>query len=154
MVKINFSKHFTLDEVTESNTARELELDNTLPSIYYMNAINVANMILEPIRKHFGKPFSPLSWYRGESLNKAVGGSKNSDHMTASAVDLRIPGVPLMELAEYIKKELDFDQIILELLGSPGWVHVSYRKDGNRRQVLTKVPSGYVSGLKDSKVSA
>ena len=143
MIQINFSKHFTLEEVTRSDKANELEIDNTLPSIYYMNAINVATMLLEPIRLHFGKPFSPLSWYRCESLNKAVGGSTKSDHMTASAVDIRVPKVSLIALAEYIKESLVFDQLILE----PTWVHVSYKKDNNRMQVLTKYAGGYYSGL-------
>jgi len=129
---MKLSQNFTYDEAIASITAKELGIDNTMPSIYYNNAINLANFILEPIRLHFGKAFSPQSWYRCLKLNTAVGGSKTSDHMIGAAADIKLKKISLMALAEYIRDNLQFDQVILE----PTWVHVSYRKGVNRMQVL------------------
>lgn len=135
--------HFTIDEVQNSQKAKELGIDNTMPVVHLGNAVNLARFVLEPIRLHFGKAFTPSSWYRCPMLNKAVKGSATSDHMLGAAADIKIKDVSLMALAEYIRDELDFDQVILE----PTWVHVSYRKDDNRKQVLTNLNGDYVGGL-------
>jgi hypothetical protein len=137
------SNHFTYSNVIASQKAIELNIDNTLPSIYYGNVINLAKFILEPIREHFGRPFSPLSWYRCPALNEAVGGSKTSDHMIGAAADIRLDKVSLMALAEYIRDNLQFDQLIVE----PTWIHVSHKKGNNRMEVLHKIESGYDIGL-------
>lgn len=139
----NFSEHFTLAECEHSDKAEELGIDNTLPSIYYGNAMNLAKYILEPIRLHFGEEFSPLSWYRCPKLNEAVGGAKNSDHMVAGAADIRLQKVSLMALAEYIRDNLLFDQVILEKL----WIHCGFRKDANRKEVLRNEDGKYLIGL-------
>lgn len=148
MGRTNLTPHFTIEEAEYSAKAAELGLDNTLPSIYYGNATNLAMFVLEPIRLHFGKPFSPTSWYRSARLNEAVGGSEKSDHMIAAAADIKVRGVSLIALAEYIRDNLFYDQVILEPQGDGGWVHVSYKKDNNRMQVLTKTPDDYIEGLK------
>lgn len=142
-MKVRISDHFDISEVQHSKYAFEYGLDNVLPSIYYMNAIRLANNILEPIRARYGA-FSPLSWYRSQKVNEGVGGSKTSDHMTASAADIRHPKASNMELAEWIWDNLEFKQLILE----PTWVHVSYVLGNKDKQVLTKVAGGYVPGLK------
>jgi zinc D-Ala-D-Ala carboxypeptidase len=144
----NLSPHFTSDEASHSDYAIKHGIDNELPSVYYGNAINLAKYVLEFIRQHYGKPFSPLSWYRGEAVNTGVGGSKTSDHMIGAAADIVVPQVSLMALAEYIRDNLDFDQLILEPRDNGGWVHVSYRHGNNRKQVLTNVGNGvYQKGL-------
>lgn len=127
----HLTPHFTCEEASHSDTAIEHGIDNTMPSIYIGNATALARYVLEPIRQHFGYPFSPQSWYRNERVNKLVGGSKNSDHMQGAAADITISKVSLMALAEYIRDNLDFDQLILE----PSWVHVSYRYGKNRKEV-------------------
>lgn len=137
------SKNFTYAEVIGSDKAREFDIDNNLPSIYYMNVINVAVHILEPIRAHFEIPFSPNSWYRCFKLNKLVSGSNASDHMIGAAVDIKIPDVSLLTLAKWIRDNLEFDQLILE----PTWVHVSYKNNNNRLQVLRNENGKYLSGL-------
>lgn len=139
----NISPHFTIDEISHSDYAVLHKIDNTMPDIYFSNAQNLARYVLEPIRQFFGKPFSPESWYRSERVNNGVGGSKTSDHMIAAAADIVVPKVSLMALAEYIRDNLDFDQVILE----PSWVHVSYRKDANRKQVLRNIDGKYLEGL-------
>lgn len=143
-MKISISKNFTIEEVQRSQYAREHELDNVLPSIYYMNAIRLANNVLEPIRERYGA-FSPLSWYRSQKVNEGVGGSKNSDHMTACAADIRLKKIPNIELAEFIRDSLEFKQLILEPMNN--LVHVSYVLGHVDKQVLTKIPGGYVPGL-------
>jgi hypothetical protein len=141
------SKNFSVNEVQFSTYASQHNIDNTLPSCYHTNAQLLAVYILEPIRAHFGKPFSPESWYRCERVNSAVGGAKNSQHLIAQAADIIVPETPLMTVAEYIRDDLDFDQVILEL-GGKGWVHVSYNKGNNRKQVLTNKGDGkYLEGL-------
>jgi len=143
-MKISISKHFTIDEVQHSQYARDNELDNVLPSIYYMNAIRLANNNLEPIRARYGA-YSPLSWYRSQKVNEGVGGSKKSDHMIACAADIRHSKVSNIELAEWIRDNLEFKQLILEPMNN--LVHVSYVLGHIDKQVLTKVPGGYVPGL-------
>lgn len=139
----NISEHFTIDEVSHSDKAIELGIDNTMPDIYFSNAQNLAKYVLESIRNHFGVPFSPESWFRCERLNTAVGGSKTSDHMIGAAADITIPKVSLMALAEYIRDNLQFDQLIAE----PRWIHISFRRDNNRNQVLRNENGKYLEGL-------
>jgi len=146
----NLSAHFTLREAARSDYAARHGIDNTLPSIYYDNARAIAENILEPVRLNFGIPFSPNSWYRGGTLNSAIGGSKKSQHCTASAVDIEIPSITNMELAIWISENLTFDQLILECYTdnepSSGWVHVSYAKE-NRNQILRYNNGEYKQGL-------
>lgn len=139
----NISAHFTIDEVAHSERAIKEGWDNTLPDIYFGNAQNLARYVLEPIRLAYGKPFSPSSWYRCERLNNTIGGAHGSQHCIGQAADITVPNVSVMALCEYIKANLDFDQLILE----PSWVHVSYCKDNNRKQVLHKTETGYAEGL-------
>lgn len=138
-----FSPHFTYGECIASKKANELNIDNNMPSIYYGNAINLARFILEPIRLHFGEPFSPISWYRCKRLNEAVNGSPTSDHMIAAAADIRLKKVSNMALAEYIRDNLVFKQIILE----SSWVHVSYLTGKNDMEVLRNIDGQYLKGL-------
>ena len=97
--------------------------------------------VVQPVRDHFG-PTVLNSGYRGPELNEAVGGSSKSQHCKGQAADIEVPGVPNAELAEWIKENCDFDQLILEFYtpGIPdsGWVHVSYvSEEDNRKSILT-----------------
>ena len=149
---MNLSEHFTIAEASHSDYAKKHGIDNELPSIYYDNAALVARHILEPIRERFGA-FSPQSWYRGKSLNEAVGGSHKSEHCTASAVDFEIPGHSNLEVALWIRDNLIYDQLILENYhGSPtdGWVHISWTKGINRQQNLRFNGKEYQKGIEDA----
>lgn len=152
-VRKNLSEHFTIEEASHSDYAIKHNIDNTIPSIYYQNAINIATYILEPVRERFGA-FSPKSWYRGKSLNEAIGGSKNSQHCTASAVDFEIQDVPNLEIALWIRDNLIYDQLILEKHNpkdpSAGWIHCSWVKGVNRQQSLRFDGKGYLKGIEDS----
>ena len=102
-------------------------------------------MSLQPIRDEFGKAVVISSGYRSPELCEAIGSSSKSQHARGEAADFEIMGVDNMQLAMWINKNTDFDQLILEFYepGDPnsGWVHCSAVKEGSRAQVLkaTKV---------------
>ncbi len=137
---MKLSPNFTLQEFTKSQTAVRLGIDNTPEEDHLVAAQSLFLMVVQPIREHFG-PTVLNSGYRGPALNEAVGGSAKSQHCKGEAVDLEVPGVPNAEVAEWIRDNLEFDQLILEFYtpGIPdsGWVHVSYKHDENRKSVLT-----------------
>jgi hypothetical protein len=138
MVKL--SENFTLTEYTKSQTALRQGIDNTPNEEHLEKAKLLFANVVQPVRNHFG-PTVINSGYRGPALNEAVGGSSKSQHCKGEAVDIECPGVPNWEVAKFIEDELDFDQLILEFYtpGIPdsGWVHVSYKAEGNRKSVLT-----------------
>ncbi|WP_292486529.1 D-Ala-D-Ala carboxypeptidase family metallohydrolase [Methanohalobium sp.] len=152
---MKLSENFTLSEFTKSQTAERKGIDNN-PSEVEIHAMKeVAQNVLQPARDHFG-PIIVTSGYRSPELNKAIGGSSTSQHRFGEAADIESIRVSNLKLAEWIRDNLEFDQLILEFVtpGDPtsGWVHVSYKSDGdNRKEVLTaKKVSGsvqYVYGL-------
>lgn len=138
---MKLSNYFKLYEMVRSQTADRHCIDNTPQPFAIMNASRLARNVLDPVREHFGIPFSPSSWYRCPELNDLVNGSKRSQHMTGEAADIEIPGISNYELAKYIIATCEFDQLIWEYpkAGDPhsGWIHVSYVLEGNRRDVRT-----------------
>ncbi len=139
---MNISRHFTLREACRSMTADRCGIDNTAPPEVAKNLILVAENILEPIRHYFDIPFSPSSWYRCLELNKTIGSKSTSQHVKGQAVDIEVPSLSNLKLAQWINHNLDFDQLILEFYNEDdpmaGWVHVSYvSPEDNRREVLT-----------------
>ena len=144
---MQLSEHFNLKEFTKSETAIRKRIDNTPNAQHAQNLKNVCEKILEPVRKHFGKPVRINSGYRGPALNAAVGGSSKSQHCNGEAVDFEIDGLPNPELAKWVSENCDFDQIILEFYDpkegpNSGWVHASYSAGKNRKQKLTAVTVG------------
>ena len=137
---VRLSENFTLTEYTKSQTALRQGIDNTPNEEHLEKAKLLFANVVQPVRNHFG-PTVINSGYRGPALNEAIGGSTNSQHCKGEAVDIECPGVPNWEVAKFIEDELDFDQLILEFYtpGIPdsGWVHVSYKAEGNRKSVLT-----------------
>lgn len=95
----------------------------------------IAKRIFQPCRDHFGKPLKVNSGFRSEAVNKAVGGASNSQHLKGEALDLDFGNrAENKALFDYIKNNLDFDQLINEKDYS--WVHVSYAYPKNRKQIL------------------
>jgi|TARA_R110000765_G_scaffold301385_1_gene395825 zinc D-Ala-D-Ala carboxypeptidase len=133
---VNLSEHFTLGEMTKSQTALRLGIDNDPDEDAVENLTLVCESILEPVREYYDIPFSPSSAYRCPELNRNVGSANTSQHISGEAIDFEIPGVPNMGLAQWIMDNLDYDQLILEFYkeGEPnsGWVHCSYCGEGNR----------------------
>ena len=142
------SENFALRDFIKSETATRKKIDNT-PSPAHLAALKaVAKNILEPVLAHYKKPIRINSAYRGPALNKAVGGSAKSQHCNGEAVDFEIDGLSNPDLAMWVSKNLEFDQLILEFYNpkegpNSGWVHCSYKATGtNRRQILTAVTVG------------
>ena len=114
------------------------KIHGTFP-IEYMEKSLFENVV-QPVRDNFGVTVIN-SGYRGPKLNEAVGGSSKSQHCIGEAVDIECPGTSNYAVASWIEQNLDFDQLILEFYtpGIPdsGWVHVSYKSEGNRKSILT-----------------
>ena len=137
---MRLSKNFTLKEFTKSQTAERRGIDNTPNDEHLENAEFLFGNVVQKVRDNFG-PTTINSGYRGPELNEAVGGSSKSQHCHGQAADIEVPGVSNYEVAKWITENCDFDQVILEFYtpGIPdsGWVHVSYKKEGNRKSILT-----------------
>ncbi len=152
---MNLSPNFTLSELTKSETALRHNMDNTPGETEIENLRVLCERVLQPVRDHYGKGVKVNSGFRHPDVNAAVGGSKTSDHCKGQAADIEIPGVPNHELAEWIKDNLEFTQVILEFytMGIPdsGWVHVSFDPANLKKQALTAVKENgktvYLSGL-------
>lgn len=152
---MNLSANFTLKELTKSDTATRLGLDNTPDEETIENLKLLCEKVLQPVREHFGKPVTINSGYRSPESNAAVGGSKSSDHCKGQACDLEINGVANPDLAQWIMDNLEYTQLILEFYtqGQPnsGWVHVSYDPNNLKKQELTATKiagkTTYLNGL-------
>jgi len=138
---MKLSEHFSLQEMTKSQTGERKGIENTPGPKEIENLKQLCENVLEKIRINFGRPVVVNSGYRGPKLNKAIGGARNSQHLTGQAADIEIPGMDNKILFCWIKNNLNFDQLILEYYkpGIPdsGWVHVSWNSSGNRKQVIT-----------------
>ena len=148
---MQLSDHFKLSEFTRSQTASRLGIDNT-PSEHVKKSLKLlAEAVLEPVRAHFGKPVRISSGYRSLALNEAVGSKSSSQHIRGEAADFEIPGVANLEIALWISKHLQYDQVIWEYGSmkdpSAGWIHCSYKKEGNRNIVLTVMDNTTTQGL-------
>jgi hypothetical protein len=152
---MNLTKNFTLAEMVKSDTALRHDMDNTPSQEVIDNLQLLAEKVLQPVRDHYAKGVKVNSGYRSPDVNARVGGSRTSDHCRGLAADIEIPGVPNHELAEWIKANLSYTQLILEFYtrGVPdsGWVHVSYDPANLKKQDLTAVKEGgktvYLPGL-------
>jgi hypothetical protein len=152
---MNLTKNFTLSEMTKSETALRHDMDNTPDQTVISNLQALAVHVLQPVRDHYGKGVKVNSGFRSPDVNARVGGSRTSDHTRGMAADIEIPGVPNAELAEWIRGNLPFTQLILEFYtqGVPdsGWVHVSYDPANLKKQALTAVKQDgktvYLQGL-------
>ena len=141
---MKLSKNLYLSEVIKSNTAIRLGINNEPTAEHLENLKEIANNIFQPLRDYFDEPIGVSSGYRSIALNKAIGGSKTSQHSKGEALDLDADifgGIANSEIFDYIKYNLDFDQIIWEFGTDkePNWIHVSYKKGKNRKQILKAV---------------
>lgn len=127
---MRLSPHFTLKELTASQTASRKGIKNE-PNGPEVAALQlVCYNILEPVREHYDKPFSPSSGYRCLELNREIGSKDRSQHIKGQAVDFEIPGIENKELADWIEENCQFDQLILEFHNpeepNSGWIHCSF----------------------------
>ena len=135
------SKHISYKEGVYSTTAERLGIDNTPGQYELQNMELLAEKVFEPLREYVNGPIAINSFYRSPELNQAIGGSSKSQHCEGRAIDIddTYGYMSNKEMYEYIKNNLDFDQIIWEFGtdDNPDWVHVSYvDHDFNRQRCL------------------
>jgi len=138
------SKHISYKEGTNSVTAIRRGIDNTPNDEQLDNMVLLAEKVFEPLREWVDGPIKINSFFRCPKLNKAIGGSSKSQHCHGQAIDID-DTVANSEMYHYIKKNLDFDQMIWEFGDddNPAWVHVSYvSEDDNRRRCLRASKDG------------
>jgi len=143
---LKLSDHFSLRELTKSQTGTRLGISNEPDSEHLVNLVALCHNVLEPIRKEFGV-VTVTSCYRSPALNKAIGStSEKSQHIFGEACDLEcFRAKSNLFVAEWVKTSLDFDQIILEYYndGDPfsGWIHISSKRlqSQNRNMCLHTV---------------
>ena len=138
---MKLTENFSLNELTKSQTAERKGIDNTPSAEHQDNLKSLCEMILQPIRDHFGQVVSVSSGYRSQELCVAIGSSTQSQHAKGQASDFEIFGISNKKLADYIDQNLDYDQLILEYWKgedepNSGWVHCSYTNGNNRKQYL------------------
>ena len=124
-------KHFTLAELTHTNTGLpNVPTPEVIANLEYL----VAN-VLDPIREIYGKPITVNCGYRSPAVNERVGGVSNSQHLKGEAADITTGSKKENGLLyELIRQRGKFDQLINERDFT--WIHVSYKKSGNRKQTL------------------
>jgi len=132
----NISKYISYQEATTSQTAVRKGIKNE-PGDNELLAMQLLGIrVFDVVREHFKTPLRVSSFYRSPELNSAIGGSSTSQHVKGQAIDIQGTGkVTNKMIFDYIKENLDFDQLINEYNYS--WVHVSYvSKEKNRKQIL------------------
>jgi hypothetical protein len=146
---MKLSQHLDLAEVTRSDSAKRKGISNMPTPEHIENFKKLAENIFEPSRKHFGVPIMISSGYRSKALNTAIGGSLTSQHCSGEAIDIDMDGtangVTNKMVFDYIKSNLNFDQLIWEFgtKDAPDWVHVSFESTGKqRKQILRAIKSG------------
>lgn len=127
---IKLSPHFDLDEFMVSEYGARKGIDNT-PSLETLAKLRTTAAGMEMVREALGNnPISVSSAYRCVRINRAIGGSANSQHCNGEAVDFKCPafGTPRDIVAKLVKSGIKFDQLILEFWqgGNTGWVHISF----------------------------
>jgi len=177
---MKLSPNFYLRELTKSGIALRNEIDNIPNSMQIENLKALAINVLQPIRNHFGLPVIVNSGFRGQELERIL--TKKSyerwckqkgfeinettwqlyfarkSHPRGEASDIEIIGIANIDLAYWIRDNLVFDQLILEFYDpadpSGGWVHVSFKNDGNNRnEILTISKGGTIYGLPDRHIT-
>ena len=138
-MSIQISRSFTLEEFTRSDTAKARGIVNAIGQQEVVNLCALVHQVLQPLRNAMGHEVKIGSGYRCPALNKAVGGVKNSQHMTGEAADLCIDGdlTKGRKWFTWIQSHCNFDQLIWEHNAKGTyWVHVSYRASGNNRKQI------------------
>eukprot|EP01046_Picozoa_sp_COSAG06_P002143 COSAG06_NODE_73_length_25885_cov_732.419569_12_plen_152_part_00 len=134
---MKLSKNFALSEIIHSNTAKRLGIDNEPTETHLQNMQHLVDNLIQPLRDAVG-PIRVSSGYRNPELNRAIGGSRSSQHCKGEALDLQFwqNGKMMNELIyEWILDSgIEFDQMINEF--DFAWIHISLKKKGSRNQVL------------------
>ena len=134
---MKLSKNFSRAEIEHSNTAKRLDISNEMSEKHLEHMQGLIDNLIQPMRDAIG-PISVTSGYRSPSLNRAIGGSRTSQHCKAQALDIQYwSGGKMNNKIIYnwvLDSDLEFDQMINEFDFS--WIHISLKKNSNRKQVL------------------
>jgi len=134
---MRLSKNFLLSEITHSNTAKRLGITNAPEKEHLNNIQALIRKVVQPMRDNLG-PIRISSGYRSPELNRAIGGSRKSQHCKGQALDLQFwKSGKMNNKAIYdwvIANDIEFDQMINEFDFS--WIHISFKEDNNRKQIL------------------
>ena len=139
---MQLSENLSLAEVIRSETAKRNGISNKPNPRHLENLKIIAVNIFQPIRNFFQRAVHLSSGYRSEELNAFIKGSASSQHCTGEALDIDMDGTEVTnkEVFDYIKDNLEFDQLIWEFgtNDNPDWVHVSYKASGKQRKQILK----------------
>jgi uncharacterized protein YcbK (DUF882 family) len=139
---VKLSNNFTLEELTQSETANRKGLDNTPTEEIKKNLVRLARF-LEEVRHVLKRPIMVNSAYRSLEVNKAIGSKPTSQHCIGCAADIRVPGLTPNDIVNLVvNSNIEYDQIIREF---DSWVHISIPNnfaDKPRKQVLIIDKSG------------
>ena len=137
---MKLSANFELSELTKSQVAERKGLPNNPSANQIDNLKALCINVLQPIRSEFDKPVIISSGYRSGEVCIAIGSKPTSQHAEGKACDFEIIGVDNKDLFDWIKNNLEFDQLILEFYkdgeANSGWIHVSWNSEDNRNQTL------------------
>ena len=144
---MNLSRNFTLQELIKSDTAIRMNINNNPSSGQIEKLKALCENILQPVRDHFGR-VKVTSGFRSPELCLAIGSSVDSQHAKAEAVDFEVNGVDNAEVADWVYRNCETDQLILEFYtpGEPnsGWIHASYVEFNPRRQYMRAYREGKI----------
>lgn len=136
-------KYFTIEELCQSETADKLKIDNTPSEEIIEHLTLLIDCLLDPLREAWGSAIIINSGYRCPILNKAVGGSKTSSHMSGWSVDMRPKNGKIDEFKRFVVdfiKTRFWDQCILEKSGNVEWIHLSlYNNSGKQRKMIFSI---------------
>ena len=134
---MKLSKNFALSEITHSNTAKRLGIENEPTEKHLQNMQHLIDNLIQPLRDAVG-PIRISGGYRNPSLNRAIGGSRSSQHCKGQALDIQFWEMGQMNnkvIYDFIlDSNMEFDQMINEF--DFAWIHISLKDKGNRKQVL------------------
>ena len=134
------SNFFTYGEFIRSETATRKGIDNT-PSPEALEALKMTALGMDSVRVLLGRPIHVLSGFRSLKLNTAVGGAKNSQHMSGEACDFCCPeyGTPAQICEAIMASDIAYDQLINEMPGSQsgGWAHISFSTTPRKMALIT-----------------
>ena len=144
---MNLSRNFTLQELIKSDTAVRLGIDNNPNADQIEKLKLICERVLQPVRDQFGR-VKVTSGFRSPELCLAIGSSVDSQHAKAEAVDFEVNGVDNAEVADWVYRNCETDQLILEFYtpGEPnsGWIHASYVEFNPRRQYMRAYREGKI----------
>jgi hypothetical protein len=144
-MQVSVIKNFKFKEFISSNTAFNRGIDNFPKDFVIISNLLHTAFCMQQIRDLLKQPIRITSGYRCEELNRALGGSKTSQHCKGEAVDFICPKYgSLARICEaIIESGIEFDQLIKE----PGWIHISFSQENNRREIFNKNKAGLKKGL-------